>query len=261
MNLRETSSLISLPRKGRLPDYMIIGTQRGGTTSLFHYLSENTSVSSPREKELHFFSEKYEKGISWYKSRFPTKKRTITGESTPYYLFHPLCAERIAKHVPDARLVLMLRNPVTRAYSNYWLVVEHGRENLSFEEALKAEEERTKGEEEKIVKNENYNSEKHRLYSYVARGRYIEQIERYMKFFPKEKFLFLRSEDFFKDPLATTKQTLNFLDLPLEEMKELKQHNAIDYPKMKAETKKSLSEYFKPYNEKLYSYLGIDFGW
>jgi hypothetical protein len=261
MKLYDSSRLISLFKGNRLPNYIIIGAQRGGTTSLFHYLSENLSVSSPAKKELHFFSENYEKGLPWYRNHFPVKENTITGESTPYYLFHPLCAERIAKDVPDVRLIVMLRNPVSRAYSNYWLQVKQGREPFSFEEAIKAEEKRTAGEEERILRDGNYNSLPHRLYSYLARGLYVLQLERYIQYFEKEKLLILKSEDFFSDPITTAKRTYEFLGLPTKDLKPIRPHNAIDYPKMDPETRQMLSQYFRSYNEKLYSLLGVDFQW
>jgi hypothetical protein len=257
-----STPLVSLIRRGgRLPDYIIIGTQRGGTTSLFHYLSENPLVANPKKKELHFFSENYEKSLSWYRNRFPNMRNTITGESTPYYLFHPLCAERIAKDLPNVRLVGMLRNPVTRAYSNYWLQVKQGLEPLSFEDAIKAEEKRTRGEEEKILRDGNYNSIEHRSHSYLARGLYAPQVERYFKYFNKEKILILRSEDFFSDPVTVAKRTFEFLGLPVKDLKPIRQHNAIDYPRMKQEMRQKLNEYYRAYNEKLYALLGLDFQW
>lgn len=261
MKFYNSIPLASLAKGNRLPNYIIIGTQRGGTTSLFHYLSENPLVSSPAKKELHFFSENYQKGVSWYRNHFPIKKNTITGESTPYYLFHPLCAARIAKDVPDVRLIVMLRNPVDRAYSSYWLQVRLGRESLAFEEAIKAEEKRTAGEEEKILRDQYYDSTPHRYFSYRARGLYALQLERYFKYCDKQKILILRSEDFFKDPITTAKKTFEFLGLPINDLRRVKQHNAIDYPKMNLETKKELSEYFQPHNEKLYSLLGVNFAW
>ncbi|MDH2902159.1 MAG: sulfotransferase domain-containing protein [archaeon] len=241
-------------------NYIIIGTQREGTTTLFHYLSENQSVSNPAKKELHFFSENYEKGLSWYRNHFPIKRNRITGESTPYYLYHPLCAERISRDLPDVRLIVMLRNPVSRAYSNYWLQVNQGHEPLSFEEAIKAAEKRT-AEEEKILRDGNYNSLPHRSYSYLARGLWASQLERYFKYFNKEKMLILKSEDFFHEPISIVMKTFDFLDLPTKDLKPIRQHNTIDYPKMNEETKQKLSEYFRPYNEKLYSLLGFDFQW
>lgn len=262
MKFNNSAALISvIKRGGRLPDYIIIGAQRGGTTSLFHYLSENPSVSSPSKKELHFFSENYEKGLPWYRNRFPSNRNTITGESTPYYLFHPLCAERIAKDLPNVRLIVMLRNPVTRAYSNYWLQVKQGHEPLSFEDAIKAEEKRTAGEEEKILRDGNYNSILHRSHSYLARGVYVIQLERYFKYFERQKMLILKSEDFYNDPITAAKKTFEFLGLPTNDLKLIRRHNAIDYPKMNPETRQKLIEYFRPYNEKLYSLLGVDFEW
>jgi hypothetical protein len=261
MKFYNTTRLLTLLTEGRLPNYIMIGAQRCGTTSLFHYLIESPLVSSPPKKELHFFSEYYEKGLSWYRSHFPNKKNTITGESTPYYLYHPLCAERIARDIPDVKLVVMLRNPVDRAYSNYWLQVKQGKEPFPFEDAIKAEEKRIAGEEERILRDGNYTSLEHRSHSYLARGLYAIQLERYFRYFERGRMLILKSEDFFRDPVSISIKTFEFLGVLSSDVKPIRRHNAINYPKMREETRQQLTEYYRSHNEKLYSLLGVDFGW
>ncbi len=109
------------PEIGALPDFVIIGAHKGGTTSLYHLLTQHPHVERAPVKELHFFNrpKRFDKGIEWYRQCFPQPRwkdgrRTITGEATPYYLFHPHAAERMAEAIPQARLIALLRNPVDR---------------------------------------------------------------------------------------------------------------------------------------------------
>jgi Sulfotransferase domain len=261
-----------------LPDFLIIGTQRGGTTSLYNYLADHPCIGAASIKEVHFFdSAHFKQGPIWYRGHFPSlwqkyavereqKQKFITGESSPYYLFHPHTAKRVAALLSQIKLIVMLRNPVDRAYSHYYHEIAGGHEKLtSFEEAIEREEKRLRGEQEKMLTNENYTSYNHRHYSYLARGKYIEQLQTWLSLFAKEQVLILKSEDFYRDPAGVYKQTLRFLDVPdvafTGEKQEFKTHNETKPPKMNTETRKRLMDYFAPYNERLYSYLDINFGW
>ncbi len=260
-----------------MPDFMIIGTQKGGTTSLYNYLVEHPSIAPIYVKEPHFFDIYFHKGSIWYRSHFPTsikkyykehvqKLDFVTGEASPYYMFHPLAAERVAKTLPHVKLILVLRNPVDRAYSQYQHQLRQpGVEPLSFEEAIDREEERLAGEEKKLIENPTCASFNHRHYSYLARGRYVEQIPAWLKLFPKEQFLILKSEELFSDSTEVLKQTCEFLGVPPARLKEQKdeyrQFNKASYSKMLPETRARLLEYFQPYNARLYELLGRDFGW
>lgn len=257
-----------------LPHFMIIGTQKGGTTSLYHYLIQHPCIAPIWIKEPHFFDIYFYKGLPWYRSHFPTtieqyyarhvqQHDLIVGEASPYYLFHPQAATRVAQTLPKAKLILLLRNPVDRAYSQYQHQTrQEGVESLSFEEALASEEKRLAGEEEKILQDKKYFSFNHRHYSYVARSEYIEQLPAWMDLFPREQFLILRSEDLYTDPKAIVKQTLDFLGLPSNYLgQDYKPFNDAKYAKMAPETRERLITHFKPYNARLYDYLGRDFGW
>ncbi len=151
--------------------------------------------SRQRIKGTSFFTTNWDKGQSWYRSHFALaahrRVRTrrdgtppITGEATPYYLFHPLAPERAAAVTPDARIVAILRDPVDRAYSHYRERARHGAEMLSFEEALAAEEERLEGEESRIIEEPGYVSPAHEHLSYVAQGRYASMLERWYRRLP-----------------------------------------------------------------------------
>jgi hypothetical protein len=257
-----------------VPDFIIIGAQKGGTTSLYRYLIEHPNIAPIYVKEPHFFDIYYHKGLGWYRSHFPTavekyyaryveKHDLITGEASPYYLFHPSAAQRVAKTLPKAKLIALLRNPIDRAYSQYQHQLRQpGVEVLSFEEAIDAEEKRLAGEEEKLRQNEKYASFNHRHYSYLARSTYINQLPAWLDIFPREQLLILKSEDLYADPASIVKQTLEHLNVPVStQQRAYKPFNEAKYTPMKPETRARLVEYFKPYNARLYDLLGRDFGW
>jgi hypothetical protein len=260
-----------------LPDFLIIGTQRGGTTSLFHYLEAHPSIAAAVNKDLHFFDRKYHKGLWWYRGHFPTRierSRTaarhgcalLTGEASPSYLFHPYAPVRVKQALPEVRLIVLLRNPVSRAYSQYCHAVELGHETLSFEEAIRDEEERTAAEREKMLADEHYYSEAFKHRSYLSKGIYAEQLQAWMGLFAAGQFLILKSEDFYADPASSFKRVLSFLGLPHIELEAqervFKQYNNNVYSaSMDPQLRRRLSEYFEPHNARLYELLGVDFGW
>jgi len=185
----------------------------------------------------------------------------ITGEATPYYIFHPHAAERIRKLFPHARIIMMLRNPVDRAYSHYRYHVKLGAEELPFDKAIEAEPERLRGEFERMQSDSHYNSANVKIFSYLKRGIYIEQIVRWYALFPKEQILVIRSEDFFSDPEQCFNITQEFLGLPRHHLSTYKTFNIGAQSTMSKDTRAKLVEYFMPYNRKLYEYLGRDFDW
>jgi hypothetical protein len=245
-------------------------------------LTEHPGILSASSKETHFFDENFAKGVNWYRAQFPTslyksyiqnirKQEFRTGEGTPYYILYPHTPRRIAQIVPHVKLIALLRNPVERAYSQYWIEVKACFETWSFEDAIKGEKERLAGELEKMLKDENYYSHSYRHFSYLERGIYIDQLQRWMEYFPKEQLLVLRSEDLYKEPASVMKQTLDFLGVTSPELsKEYKNYrrpskkgyrNKEVPPKMDMEIREYLVDYFQPHNARLYDYLGIDFGW
>ena len=249
------------------PGFLIIGGQKCGTTSLYNYLIQHPSLIAASKKEIHFFSTHYQKGYEWYKGHFPEKKDSrkktdaITGEATPYYIFHPHSPARIRKTLPNVKLIVMLRDPVERAFSHYNHHVKFKVEPLPFVKAIKAEPERLKGELDKMVQDESYNSYNLQMFSYLARGVYIDQIKRWLEYFPKEQFLILQSEDFFRDPAGNFVKTLQFLGLPEYKLMSYEKFNASQYSFMDKSMREYLINYFRPYNESLYELLELDFGW
>lgn len=253
-----------------LPDFLMIGAQKSGTSFLYRLLAQHPYVRPAFVKEVHYFDLNFRKGENWYRSQFPLQVRKnrkyVTGEASPYYLFHPHAPRRAATLLPKAKLIALLRNPVERAYSHYQHQVVHvtweGHETLTFEEAVEAEEKRLDGELEKLLQNEHYDSLNYRSYSYLSRGIYIDQILAWSKFFDKSQMLVLRSEDLFDDAGGTLKTILDFLEIPRwapERPSPIP--NKREYADLSPAVRQRLEEYFEPHNRRLYEYLGEDFGW
>jgi len=255
------------------PNFLIIGVQRGGTTSLYKYLTKHPKIIPALKKEIHFFDINFDKGVSWYQSKFKQNpffmilykkkkfKDSITGEATPYYIYHPYGAQRISKIIPNVKLIVLLRNPVERAYSHYHHEVRLKAERLSFEDAIKEESKRLEDETEKMLKDENYYSFNHQHFSYLQRGIYIDQLEVWTKKFPKEQILILSSEDLYSNSNEICNEVFSFLNLPNYNLKKIKAYYTGSYKSMREDTRKELIEYFKPHNEKLFNFLKKDFGW
>lgn len=260
-------------RIGVLPDFLVIGAQKCATTSLYNYLTNHPCIYSAYKKEIGYFDRRYySKNIKWYRSHFPSflrkyytkwaiKRDFITGEASTGYVLYPHALKRIAKTLPKVKLVLILRNPVDRAYSHYQHTKRGGREILSFEDAIKKEVERVGIACKKLKEDEKYFNIDIAYYAYRFIGVYIDQIKVLMSLFPKEQILILKYEDFIMNPLAVYRKTLEFLDIPNSKLKDLRKYNEGEYTKMDIKVRKSLVDYFKPYNKKLYEYLGVDFGW
>ena len=256
-----------------LPSYLIIGAQRAGTTSLHRYLVQHPAVRTMlRTKGVHFFDTNYGRGIDWYASRFPTtlyswyvRRRhgmeLLTGEASPYYVFHPQVPYRVARHLPDVKLILLLRDPVVRAYSQYQHEVSRGFETLGFEEAIRAEPERLAGEHERLLAEPFYNSFHHQHHSYLARGRYDEQLATWRSLFPDRQLLVLSSERFFAEPDRTFRQVLDFLGLPDFTPAAYERHNAHDYRQLGEAMRAMMVEHYREPNRRLYETLGEDLGW
>ncbi len=249
----------------RLPDFIIIGAQRGGTSSLFYYLSQHSQLRLPDTKEIHFFDNNYDKGINWYRSHFPKKTDSMnkkTGEASPYYLFHPHAAQRVYNDCPKTRLIVLLRNPVDRAYSHY---MKQNRQKadplLTFEEGIESEHTRIFEETKKLIADPEYKSINHQRLSYMARGKYYTQLTKWLKYFPLDQFLFIKSEDFYGNPLKELYRVHEFLGIKKEEPASLNPQNKFDYYPIKEKTRAYLNSYFEEENTKLVGLLGNNFSW
>lgn len=267
-----------------LPNFIIPGAQKSGTTALRIYLSQHPNIYMVN-KEIHFFDteENFKKGIEWYKQFFKNNnEKKAIGEKTPEYLYNTKVPERIYNVVPNVKLIFVLRNPVKRAYSHYWHNVRSGQEILNFNKAIFEEEGRNK-----ISKYKN-------LYSYKDRGKYIIQIKRYAKYFKKSNMFFLLAEDLNRNTVEVLSSILEYLevetDFKFEDLnkkhvggiprskllaklggnEKIKKFRYLRYliiginnkkgyvPKMELDTQKYLYNYFTQYNKELEEFTGLD---
>lgn len=191
-------------KAGRLPDFVGLGTQKGGTTTLYELLNKHPQIYLPECKEVHYFDINYHESLEWYASHFiDVKEDELCGEITPYYLFHHKAAKRIHELLPNAKLIILLRDPVERTLSHIFHAQRRGFETLNLEKSIQAEEKRLKSRGQDSM-------QKH---SYVARSKYLEQIDRYEILFPKKNILIQKSETLFNEPNRVWEKVLNFLNL------------------------------------------------
>jgi hypothetical protein len=249
-------------RARSLPSFLVIGAARSGTTTLFYYLLQHPRIAPPVTKEVNFFDNHYGRGLAWYRAFFALSVAgRVTGEATPYYLFHPAVPERVAATLPDVRLIATLRNPVDRAYSHYRKMRRHGKEQLSFEAALDAEAERLGGEHERLLSDASYRSRALERHAYVSRGLYADQLERWLAHFPREQLLVLRAEDFFTRPREVYDRTLAFIGLDAFDPGEFHCRNAAPPRTLRPALRVRLEERFAEPNERLARLLGSDVWW
>jgi hypothetical protein len=264
--LRADYRRLTAPLRG-LPSALIIGAQKSGTTSLFNYLVQHPDVLPPLSKEIHYFDLQYDRGVGWYRGRFPYRYQlrrggALTLDASPYYLVHPLVPQRAARLLPQVKLIALLRNPVDRARSHYQHEVRGGRESLSFAEALEREPERLAGEEERLQSDPHYYSYNHHRYSYLRRGLYLEQLRRWVEYFPRSQLLVLQSEWLFRDPAAAMAAVHDFLGLGRHRLERYQPFYEGKYERaMPEELGKRLSTYFEPHNAELFRWLGEEFDW
>jgi hypothetical protein len=266
LGLLETGRRIELARRMRepraLPDAVILGAQKSGTSSLHQFLVQHPQVIAPLRKEVHYFDLNHGRGEAWYRAHFGrTGEPGLNLDSSPYYLFHPAVPARLHALLSQARLVVLLRDPVRRAYSHYWHERDKGRETLDFEAAIAAEPARLGDAEAALADGRIERSAAHQHFSYLARGRYAEQLERWLAVFPREQFLVLRFEDLAREPLSVLNRTLSFLGLPPAGSVSLEARNTRRYPPMPEATLTRLREYFAPHDLRLEALLGGPTGW
>jgi Sulfotransferase domain len=273
--LRQYGEVTAGLRRG--PDFVIIGSKRGGSTSLYNYVLEHPSIrplfpGRIHLKGVHYYDSNYDRGLRWYRSHFPLQvggryvvqpgvTPAIIGEASPYYLFHPLAAERLARDFPDVRIIVSLRDPVERAYSHFKERTHHGGETLSFEAALEAEENRLRGEGERIVAEPGYLSVEHENHSYLAQGRYLNMLPRWFGLFPRSQFHIMASEDFYAQPERHVNEVWKFLGLPPGELRSRVRHNYLPAPDIQPQTRQRLQELLADHNRGLEDLLGRSLPW
>lgn len=241
--------------KLRGPEFAIIGVNKGGTTSLYSYLIRHPRIIAPIKKEMDFWSWKFNGSVDWYISHFPPIPEGgnfITGEASPSYFDYKEAPSRLSNAFPKVKLILLLRNPVDRAVSQYHQWKRLNWENRSLEEALNSDLEKLA-----VRKIDVWNKE----LNYLARGVYLEFIREWLKVFSREQLLVLASEEFYQNTAATMEKVLTFLGLPAHSLPEYETFNAGKYSPISESMRRRLSDFFQPHNRRLEEYLGMDFNW
>jgi hypothetical protein len=246
-----------------LPQVIILGAQKSGTGAFYAILRQHPQVID-RPGEIHFFDIHFQNGIEWYKAQFSQNKNpgAIRIDKSPYYFFHPLAPKRAYSILPKAKIIILLRNPIDRAYSQYWMNIRKKKEQFSFQEAIKKEAQRLIGEEEKIILAGNtMQFSNHRHFSYLSRGIYIKQLMNWLNYYPFNQMLIISYDDFFKNPKEVIRKTLIFLELPEYDNFDFQVGKKHHYPPMDQLFRKELTDYFRQYNEQLEALLNRSFNW
>lgn len=251
-------------------DFLIIGAQRGGTQSFYDYLLQHPSIVPAIRPDIQFFDQHYERGIDWYVSQFPLlsgyygskrPENCLTGEASPFYLHHPLVPHRLHQHCPKAKLIVLLRNPTDRAYSHYRQAVRSGKEFFPFMTALKIEAKRSEKGNQRLHENPNIYSEKNLFTSYIAHGIYVLQIKRWQALFPTKQLLFIRSEDYFSDPIPHIVRAYQFLGLTPFQPHRVAPPPVPFFQYLTDQTRARIDRVFKPSNDELYRLLNWSQAW
>jgi hypothetical protein len=248
------------------PSFLVIGAQKCGTTTLFSCLAAHPDIVPPLTKEIHYFDggkepgeDVYEaQGEKWYLAHFPRVTKLMprgcqTFEASPSYLYVHEAAERIARDLPDARLLVLLRNPVDRAISHYRHNVSKGREVLSFEQALESE----------YSRMQSSDSWQKSVYAYVDRGFYFKQLVRFQSFRDHGRLLVMDSGFFFRETRLAMRRIYSFLGVSADyEMPVIRARNVgRARATAGAGVYADLQELYRPENAKLWNWLGEDYGW
>ena len=259
-------------RLRRTPDFIIVGAQKAGTTSLYGYLAAHPQIVPPIAKEIGFFTGHFDLGLDWYRMFFPfatgrsSRGRSApeiqSGESTAHYMFHPHAIQRMASTLPHVKVIMLLRNPIDRAFSHYQMKVRRRQETLSFDEAIDAEPARLGGEREKMRRDPGHRCPNLFRFSYLARGMYLDQVETCQRFFGPDRLLILESSEFFRETANVYRRVLKFLGLREFENPAFGNRFPGKYSeKMSPATRSRLIDYFAPHNAQLYAHLGTRFDW
>ena len=270
MKLSNATLELTGPMRVR-PDFVIVGAQRCGTTSMFETLVRHPDVLRPfLRKGIHYFDKSYARGELWYRGHFPLvvtsrlrgrNHQVLTGESSPYYMFHPLARQRLAADLPDVKLIVMLRDPVVRAYSGHSHELARGFEDLPFAEALAAEPARLQGERERLMAEPGYDSFHWQHHAYRTRGQYVEQLTALEQLVGRDRMCVVDSGGFFRDPEPVFDHVREFLGLAPCSGIVFEQHNARQRSPLSEDLREELQEHFRPWDEQLERWWGQTPSW
>jgi hypothetical protein len=255
------------------PSFLIVGAQRCGTTSMYKTLSQHPMVlPAVLHKGAHYFDTGYGHGSAWYRGHFPLQRTArraapapgrlpITGESSPYYMFHPLAGQRIAADLPGVRLLVLLRDPVERAYSAHTHETARGFETEPFERALELEPVRLAGEEARLIADPTYQSHSHQHHAYVTRGRYADQLRRLESLVGRDRILVVDSQRFFTDPEPVFAEVVDFLGIGPAGGIVFDRHNARPRSPMRDSLRRALEDQLAESDAELEKWLGAPPSW
>ncbi|HEY2795931.1 MAG TPA: sulfotransferase [Micromonosporaceae bacterium] len=259
-----------------LPSFLISGGQRCGTTSMYRALAAHPGIrKAVRHKGAHYFDISYAKGMRWYRGHFPTARAAArqsaqaggvpvqTFESSPYYMYHPLAADRIARDLPGVKLVVLVRDPIERAYSQHAHELARGFETeTDFETALSLEPSRLAGESERLAADPSAYSFSHQHHGYRGRGEYVRYLHRLADALGRDRIHVVDSAEFFATPQKAYDDVISFLGLPNLGYPTFEQHNArprrLPIP---APVYAELSEHYRPFDAELSDWLGRTVSW
>ena len=252
-----------------LPDFIIIGSMKCGTTSLYYDICEHPCTLAAAYDEIGFFDSNFHLGVNWYRSMFPRKKQiedvrrkegtAITGEDTPFYFWNPTAAKRIQKLLPNIKLITILRNPIDRAYSEYqdWA----GRESNPPSFATVVENElNIQRKYPSLITEENFKVFNQKN-SHLLKGVYVDQLKIWRELFPKEQIFTLSTENLNSEPIVVLESVFQYLNLPNYKIKNSQHRKQNKYVPMNPQTRELLIEFFKPHNERLFKFIGKKFEW
>lgn len=277
-NVSTRMAALATVHQRQMPDFLITGTKRGGTTSLFNYLLMHPGVlglfpQNRGKKSTDWFFADSAHPETWYRSHFHTQRykdrlaaelghAPVNGEASPYYIWDPRIAEKVRAVAPGVKSILLLRDPVERAWSHYQERTQNGVEPLSFEEALTAESRRLDGELEQMSTDPAYHSTAHDWYTYRARGIYLPQIHNWLRSFDRDQVLILRSEDMYDDVQGVFDQVTDFLGIGRFTLPDTKPFNSSHRKSTVPEPiRTDLAQFFAPYNASLEEFLGRSLHW
>lgn len=243
-----------------LPDYIIPGAQKSGTTSLWRYMLQHPDILRPAlNKELHYFDLNFRHSAQWYRAHYPFRREgKVTGEKSPYYLYHPCVPRRVHEFDPSLKLIILLRDPVKRAYSHYHHEIENERETRAFRQAVEQELEAVERDHERLARGEIDRSERHQRYSYVARGRYAEQLDRWLEYFPREQIYLDTAERFFRNPVTVCQEVFEFIGVEPFEPSTERKHNPGKYDPISDADRQWLAQLYREPNSDLARRHGVD---
>lgn len=254
-----------------LPDFLIIGAQRCGTSSLYKYLGAHPQIAPSLRKETEYFSTRFTEGEAWYRSHFPLRiqgklRSRRSFEATPDYMLDPRAAERAHELVPEARIIAMVRSPTERAYSQYHHNRRHGHEPLSFDDALAAEPDRVEGEYDRLLTDPEYRALPLRRHAYVGRGMYAQQLENWLGTYGADRVLVERFEDLIDSPDRTLSRIERFVGVDDWVPPSFANHSygmagRSSSEPMSDNARQHLSKIFETPNRRLEELLGKPMGW